>query len=457
MATGDTKPSSDTTSQPAASTQLESSPTPNQTTPVPSRSITSASTPATITSRLPETDFINVPSYSRWFSWNHIHEGEVRFLPEFFDGKFPSKNPRVYKYYRNTIIRTFRENPTRKINFTEVRKTIVGDVGSIRRVFDFLETWGLINYSASASASKTQLKWEDKDTKASSQSSDTNAASVDIPVPRKRLCSGCKSVCSIACFACDKYDMILCARCYVRGNYRVGLNSSDFRRVELNEEVKTDWTEKETLLLLEAVMHFGDDWKKIAGHVGGRSEKECVSRFIKLPFGEQLAGPPESTEVDSEQLPAKRMRLTPLADASNPIMAQAAFISALAGHEVADVAARAALKSLSEFSIGKFEGHLKSISASADKQESHAVEEAFAEAQSQLDSEEEKVENAISEVSVQIKEIEEKISEFEEIESQTEKEWQQLQQLQNLLFADQLNLILSKGGGNLASSNIKTE
>lgn len=57
---------------------------------------------------------------------------------------------------------------------------------------------------------------------------------------------------------------------------------------------------------------------------------------------------------------------------------------------------------------------------------------------------------------VQIKEIEEKISEFEEIESQTEKEWQQLQQLQNLLFADQLNLILSKGGGNLAS-NIKTE
>lgn len=229
MATGDTKPpatkpSPDPTSQPPPS-HLESSP--NQTTPLPVRSITSASTPATVTSRLPENDVINVPSYSSmflylilfisfflfcslkplpffagWFSWNSIHEGEARFLPEFFDGKFPSKNPRVYKYYRNAIIRRFRQNPTRKINFTEVRKTVVGDVGSIRRVFDFLETWGLINYSASAS--KTQLKWEDKDTKASSQSSDTNAGSVDIPVPRKRLCSGCKSVCSIACFACDK-------------------------------------------------------------------------------------------------------------------------------------------------------------------------------------------------------------------------------------------------------------
>ncbi|KHN33769.1 SWI/SNF complex subunit SWI3B [Glycine soja] len=46
--------------------------------------------------------------------------------------------------------------------------------------------------------------------------------------------------------------------------------------------------------------------------------------------------------------PSKRMRLTPLADASNPIMAQAAFLSALAGSEVAQAAAQAALTTLSE-------------------------------------------------------------------------------------------------------------
>lgn len=125
-----------------------------------------------------------------------------------------------------------------------------------------------------------------------------------------------------------QYDLTLCARCYVSGDNRVGVNNSEFRRVEISEEVKTDWTDKETLHLLEALLHYGDDWKKVAEHVGGRSTKECVARFVKLPFGEQFMGPPESAEVDSEPrsetmyLQSKRMRLTPLADASNPIIAQ---------------------------------------------------------------------------------------------------------------------------------------
>lgn len=126
----------------------------------------------------------------------------------------------------------------------------------------------------------------------------------------------------------EQHDMTLCARCYVRGNYRVGLSSSDFKRVEISEEAKTDWTDKETLQLLEAIMHYGNDWKKVAEHVGGRNVKECVARFIKLPFGEQFDGPPESAELDTElglqnvTMPTKRMHLSPLADASNPIMAQ---------------------------------------------------------------------------------------------------------------------------------------
>lgn len=122
--------------------------------------------------------------------------------------------------------------------------------------------------------------------------------------------------------------MTLCARCYVRCNYRVGLSSSDFKRVEISDEGKTDWVDKETLQLLEAVLHYGDDWKKVAEHVTGRNAKECAARFIKLPFGEQFNGPPESAEVDTEldlqnpTMPNKRIHLSPLADASNPIMAQ---------------------------------------------------------------------------------------------------------------------------------------
>lgn len=137
-----------------------------------------------------------------------------------------------------------------------------------------------------------------------------------------------------------QYDMTLCARCYVRGNYQVGVSSSDFRRVEINEDSKSDWLDKDTLHLFEALMHYGDDWRKVAQHVG-RREKDCVSHFVKLPFGEEFVGPTDSGNLDAKCYQTKdptdaecgpessgssssnkRARLTPLADASNPIMAQ---------------------------------------------------------------------------------------------------------------------------------------
>ncbi|OVA00684.1 SANT/Myb domain [Macleaya cordata] len=407
-------------------------------------------------------DVISIPSYSRWFSWDKIHESERRFLPEFFDGRSPSKNPTVYKYYRDAIIKKFRENPSRKITFTELRKVLVGDVGSIRRVFDFLEGWGLINYTGTVS--KPQSKWEDKGNNKSSEGSPFEA-SLSKKETTKKLCNGCKSVCSIACFVCDQYDITLCARCYVRGNYRVGVVSSDFRRVEISEETKTGWTEKETLHLLEAVMHFGDDWKKVAEHVGGRSEKECVARFIKLPFREQFVGPPDSGEVDEycqikdqndaeteaenifSSSQAKRRCLTPLADASNPIMAQAAFLSAMAGSEVSEAAARAAVAALSEVDLHMGLRGIKEVSAAADNGDStlSKSEEAVGEAQALLEKEERDLDRSISGiVEVQMKEIQEKIVRFEEVELQMEKEWHQLQHMKNLLFADQMAFLFHR-------------
>ncbi|KAK9936059.1 hypothetical protein M0R45_012922 [Rubus argutus] len=93
--------------------------------------------------------------------------------------------------------------------------------------------WGLINYAPSIKP----LKWEEKDTKSASHGAQSpKAGPKDSSAPpnnkdKKRTCNGCKSLCSIACFVSEKYDMTLCARCYVRGNYQIGVNSSDFRRV----------------------------------------------------------------------------------------------------------------------------------------------------------------------------------------------------------------------------------
>ncbi|XP_022772529.1 SWI/SNF complex subunit SWI3B-like isoform X4 [Durio zibethinus] len=182
----------------AASSDTTSTPIPNPNQFKPPQISTKLTTPAAVKSEIPSTptrssrpssidaDVIHVPSYSRWFSWGKIDSCELRFLPEFFDGRYPSKSPILYMYYRNSIIKQFRENPSRKIFFTDARRTLLGDVGSVRRVFDFLELWGLINYSASS----THLK----DAALTSKHSSTCG----------RFCGACRSLCTFACFVHDK-------------------------------------------------------------------------------------------------------------------------------------------------------------------------------------------------------------------------------------------------------------
>ncbi|KAL8233149.1 hypothetical protein R6Q57_002927 [Mikania cordata] len=474
-----TKPAPEPTSVPENQKlqPLDSSPIPI-TPPIPTADSKFPATPITVSSRPHETviDVIHVPSYSRWFSWNNIHECEMRILPEFFDGRSPSKTPKVYKYYRNAIVKKFRdsiketppskENPMPKITFTEARKSIIGDVGSVRKVFDFLESWGLINYFGSP-MTKAQLKWEDKESKnvsaASQPNSDPGGANLvgDASVAKKKFCSSCNLPCTIACFTNIKKDTTFCARCYVRA----GVNSADFKRVEISEDVKTDWSEKETLHLLEAIMHYGDDWKKVSEHVVGRSEKECVDRFIKLPFGEQYIGPPDSVDpeesfykgmdqLDTDSNLSKKMRPTPFDDASNPILAQAAFLSTIVGVEVAERAASAGVKALTEVNNEASKEFLESSADDArnhdslttnGKSNANSLEGTYLEAKMQLEKEEHELERTISNiVEVQAKDIHDKLVHFEELELQMEREWHQLKQMQNQLFADQLTLFFHK-------------
>lgn len=60
----------------------------------------------------------------------------------------------------------------------------------------------MINYAGSTS--RPQLKWEDKETKSAAQGGGADVAAV----ARKRVCSGCKTPCTIACFASEK---VFCA------------------------------------------------------------------------------------------------------------------------------------------------------------------------------------------------------------------------------------------------------
>ncbi|KAK9277852.1 hypothetical protein L1049_027409 [Liquidambar formosana] len=96
----------------------------------------------------PELDLYTIPTYSSWFAWDEIHETEKILLKEFFDGSSISRTPRIYKEYRDFIINKYREEPSRRLPFTEIRKSLVGDVNLLHKVFSFLEKWGLINFGA---------------------------------------------------------------------------------------------------------------------------------------------------------------------------------------------------------------------------------------------------------------------------------------------------------------------
>lgn len=107
----------------------------------------------TVGSQVGESEQIYIPSATLdiWFNpdtfENEIQEIEETSLPEFFNGRYPSKTPQVYKEYRNFMVHLYRMNPTVYLSATTCRRHLSGDVNGIIRVHAFLEKWGLINYS----------------------------------------------------------------------------------------------------------------------------------------------------------------------------------------------------------------------------------------------------------------------------------------------------------------------
>ena len=93
-----------------------------------------------------EAEQIYLPISSSWFNMDNIHEIEIKSLPEFFCGKYPSKTPQVYKNYRNFIINLYRENSTMYLSSNTCRKHLAGDACAILRIHSFLEHWGIINF-----------------------------------------------------------------------------------------------------------------------------------------------------------------------------------------------------------------------------------------------------------------------------------------------------------------------
>ncbi|CAK9330316.1 unnamed protein product [Citrullus colocynthis] len=281
----------------------------------------------------PELDLYTIPSHSSWFSWDEIHETEKLALKEFFDGSSISRTPRIYKEYRDFIINKYREEPSSRLTFTEIRKSLVGDVNLLHKVFIFLETWGLINFGATSDdndftevedGESSIIKIEEgvpngirvgatpnsvKPISAPPAVEDgaiVNGSGFKLPpltsysdvfsdlLKQKILaCGNCGQHCGSRYHQCAKDGYLICKNCFNDGNYGEQRLSEDFE-LKTNEFVEDSsnpgavWTEAETLLLLESVLKHGDDWELVAQNVQTKTKLDCILKLVELPFGDSL-------------------------------------------------------------------------------------------------------------------------------------------------------------------------
>ncbi|KAL5791538.1 hypothetical protein ACOSP7_000132 [Xanthoceras sorbifolium] len=281
----------------------------------------------------PEFELYTIPSHTSWFRWDDIHETERIALKEFFDGSSISRTPKIYKEYRDFIINKYREEPSRRLTFTQIRKSLVGDVSLLHKVFNFLDKWGLINFGAASVASedcledkklKNQIRFEEgapngvrvvatpnslKPIRVPPSGGDNRAVvetGVKFPplasysdvfgglVKLKGLkCANCGERCDSGCYEYSKDNYIICVKCFKNGNYGENKSMDNFKYNDCTGNGITHgaaWTEAETLLLLESVMKHGDDWELVAQNVKTKNKLDCISKLIELPFGEFMMG-----------------------------------------------------------------------------------------------------------------------------------------------------------------------
>lgn len=299
-----------------------------------------------------QTHHIVIPSYSSWFDYNAIHAIEKRAVPEFFNGKNKSKSPEIYLSYRNFMIDTYRLNPTEYLTSTACRRNLAGDVCAIMRVHAFLEQWGLVNYQVELDSRPTLMG--PPPTSHFHILADTPAGLQGINPPKTAQPSAARTY----------YDVD--GKRVVDPKETNGETPED-KDVDKKPEIGTDfgtktdqydqktgagtpptkkgvvgtaareWTDQETLLLLEGLEMFKDDWNKICEHIGSRTQDECILHFLRLPIED-----PYLEKADGALGPLAFQPI-PFSNQGNPVMSTVAFLASVVDPRIASAATKSAM------------------------------------------------------------------------------------------------------------------
>lgn len=311
-----------------------------------------------------QANHILIPSYASWFDYNCIHAVERRGLPEFFNGRNKSKTPEVYIAYRNFMIDTYRLNPTEYLTVTAVRRNIAGDVCAIVRVHAFLEQWGLINYQVDADSRPTPMGPPSTshfhvlvDTPSGLQPLNPSRGQVSMSASQQLLNMPKEN--GVAKKEPEKNGF--------GDNFGLKIDQyakkNSYFKSKAAANLSREWTEQETLLLLEGLELYKDDWNKVCEHIGSRTQDECILHFLRLPIED-----PYLDDTNSALGPLSYQPI-PFSKSGNPIMSTVAFLASVVDPRIAASASKAALdefaKLKDEVPVHILEAHVKNVEAAA--------------------------------------------------------------------------------------------
>uniref|UniRef100_A0A1B0DH08 Uncharacterized protein n=2 Tax=Phlebotomus papatasi TaxID=29031 RepID=A0A1B0DH08_PHLPP len=289
-----------------------------------------------------QTHHIIVPSYSAWFDYNSIHVVEKRAMSEFFNSKNKSKTPEIYMAYRNFMIDTYRLNPTEYLTSTACRRNLAGDVCAIMRVHAFLEQWGLINYQIDTDCRPTPMG--PPPTSHFHVLSDTPSGLQPVNAQKTPQPSASKMLFDLDKKQKDKEGETPAALAGtpikteagatpapsggIEPGAQFGLKLDQYGKKPAAMRNKTaanmtrEWTEQETLLLLEGLEMYKDDWNKVCEHVGSRTQDECILHFLRLPIEDPYL-------EDDNCIGPLAYQPIPFSKSGNPIMSTVAFLASV--------------------------------------------------------------------------------------------------------------------------------
>ncbi|XP_022886374.1 SWI/SNF complex subunit SWI3C-like isoform X2 [Olea europaea var. sylvestris] len=167
-------------------------------------------------------------------------------------------------------------------------------------------------------------------------------------------------------------DTLLCLDCFNEGRFVAGHSSLDFVKVSsvngYGDADGDNWSNQETLLLLEGMQMYNENWNQIAGHVGTKSKAQCILHFVRLPLDgaslenidvPRITGLSIARSQDDHGILHPNSNGSSLEDgdfenkfpfvnSGNPVMNLVAFLTSALGPRVAAACAHASLAALSK-------------------------------------------------------------------------------------------------------------